>query len=67
MSRIPSFPFRTVVTNKPVGDRPPQIEQHNYTSLAGAIVYRDIALRRQKTKKVEVVMVIDESTPGHRE
>lgn len=66
MSRIPpGFPFRTVVTKKPNGDRQPQIEQHNYTNLAGAMAYRDIALRRPNTRKVEIIMVLDESTPNH--
>lgn len=65
MSRIPSFPFRCVITRKPVGDNQPAIETHNYSNLAGAIAYRDIALRKQSTKRVEVVAVLDESTPGH--
>lgn len=65
MSRIPFYPFRTVVIKRPVGEGQPQVENHNYQNLAGAIAYRDIALRRPNTKRVEVVMVLDESTPGH--
>lgn len=66
MSRIPTYPFRVVVT-KVVGANQQLIENHNYTNLAGAIAYRDIALRKRMTKRVEVMMVLDESTPGHRE
>lgn len=64
MSRVPSLPYRVLVTKKKVGDAAPQLEQHSYSSLAGAIVYRDIALRRPNTFKVETVMVLDETTPA---
>jgi hypothetical protein len=39
-----------------------QTEQHNYTNLPGAMTYRDTALRQPNTKKVEVVLVLDETT-----
>lgn len=64
MARVPSLPYRTIVTKKAVNGIP-QFEQHNYESLPGAWAYRDTALRRPNTKKVEIVMVLDESTPGH--
>ena len=66
MSRIPSFPFRVMVTKKPMHGSTvlPPIENHNYESLAGAISYRDTALCRPNTRKVEVVMVLDETTPS---
>lgn len=68
MSRIPSYAYRVAVIKKPVGlVNSQQVENHNYTNLAGAIAYRDIALRRSNTKRVEVLMVLDESSPGHRE
>lgn len=66
MSRIPALPYRVVVTRKrhTSGIYPPQ-ETHNYASMAGAIAYRDIALRRPSTHKVETLLVLDESTPSH--
>lgn len=68
MSRVPSYPFRCIVHRKPMsGGAMPQPENHNYTNLAGAIAYRDIALRKGNTRKVEIVMVMDESTPTARE
>jgi hypothetical protein len=66
MSRVPTYPFRVVVT-KMVGTNQQLIENHNYTSLAGAIAYREIALRKRMTKRVEVLMVLDESTPSHKD
>jgi hypothetical protein len=38
-------------------------EYHDCANLAGAIAFRDIALSQPLTQKVEVVMMIDESTP----
>jgi hypothetical protein len=67
MSRIPSFPFRVIVIKKAVGNAQPQSETHNYAELAGAIVYRDTALRRPNTKRVEIHCVLDESTPGYKD
>lgn len=68
MARVPSHPFRVIVhKSNGNGSLIPNAEQHNYTSLPGAIAYRDIALCRPNTRKVEVVMVLDESTPTHRE
>jgi hypothetical protein len=67
MARVPSYPFRCIVTKKPVGAAMPHTENHNYESLPGAWAYRDIALRRPNTKRVEIVMVLDESTPSHKE
>lgn len=63
MARIPKYPYR-VVTHYKLGDRLHH-DQHNYENLAGAIAYREIALRKQRTVKVEVLMVLDESTPAH--
>lgn len=66
MARIPTYAYRVVVTRRAAGDTQ-QIETHNYTSLPGAWAYRDTALRRMGTRKVEVMMVLDESTPTHRD
>lgn len=67
MPRVPT-PFRVVVTTRVGSDGSRQIiESHNYASLAGAITYRDIALKKRNTRRVEVLMVLDESTPSHRE
>jgi hypothetical protein len=62
MARVPPYPYRVIVWKK---SRSPftQLEQHNYSSLPGAWTHRDIALRRPNTRKVEITMVIDESTP----
>lgn len=66
MSRIPSYPFRCVVYRKPiVGGSYPPAENHNYANLAGAIAYREIALRKGTTRKVEIVVIMDESSPAH--
>jgi hypothetical protein len=65
MSRMPALPYRVMVTVR-VGTGL-RVENHNYPDLAGAWAYRDIALRKQHTKKVEVSLIIDESTPSHRE
>ena len=70
MSRIPNFPFRVMVTKKPMtgSTQLPPIENRNYENLAGAIAYRDTALRRPNTKLVEIVCVLDETTPNnHRD
>lgn len=64
MSRIPTLPYRVLVTKKKVGAANQQVEQHSYSSMAGAIAYRDIALRRPNTHKVETMMVLDETTPS---
>ena len=67
MAQIPKLAFRCFVTKKPLGQGgPPQFEQHNYENLPGAWAYRDIALKRPNTKKVEILLVIDESTPEYR-
>jgi hypothetical protein len=66
MSRLPTFPYRCVVFKKPMSGshQMPPPENHNYQNLAGAIAYRAIALRRPSTKRVEIIMVLDESTPA---
>lgn len=61
MSRIPQYAYRVVTHVELVRGRR-TIEQHNYNNLAGAIAYRDIVLRRPTTKKVEVLVVLDETT-----
>jgi len=67
MARIPVLAYRVLVHRKRVGGRDLPIEQHSYPDLPGAWAYREIALRRPNTRKVEVVFVLDESTPDHRE
>ena len=61
MSRLPSYPFRVLVYKN--GTINMEIETHNYQAMAGAIAYREIALRRPNTKLVEIVVVLDETTP----
>jgi hypothetical protein len=70
MSRLPNYPFRVCVHKKPMNGSTqlPPVENHNYAVMAGAISYRDIALRRPNTRLVEVLVVLDETTPNlHRE
>lgn len=68
MARIPPHPYRVVVHKKSVnGGTQPPLEQHNYETLPGAIAYRGIALRRPNTRKVEIMLVIDESTPDQQD
>jgi hypothetical protein len=64
MARIPAYPYRVIVTRTNGGGLQ-HIEQHNYANLPGAWAYRDTALRKQNTRKVEIVLVIDEASPGH--
>lgn len=66
MARVPAYPYRVIVYRKPIGANAPQIENHNYTDLPGAMTYRGIALSKHTTKRVETVMVLDESTPDHQ-
>jgi hypothetical protein len=63
MSRLPKYPFKvvTVVRN---GDGLHTIT-HNYENLAGAMAYREIALAKPMTQKVEVCLIIDESVPAY--
>jgi hypothetical protein len=67
MSRIPNFPFRVLVTKRPMAGSTqlPPVENHNYENMAGAIAYRDVALRRPNTKLVQIVMVLDETSPSN--
>lgn len=65
MAQVPKYPFR-VITTKHLGDRL-TTEQKNYETLPAAMSWRDIVLGKARVKKVEIVMVIDESTPSHRD
>lgn len=69
MARIPKYPYRVVVTVDTGGrkdGRPvTRLEQHNYETLPGAMTYRLIALGKPRTRKVEVTLCLDESTPEH--
>jgi hypothetical protein len=65
MARVPALPYRVTVTVK-VGTGI-RIENHNSPDLPGAWAARDIALRKPHTKKVEVTIILDESTPDHRD
>jgi hypothetical protein len=70
MSRVANFPFRVVITRKPMAGSTqlPPLETHNYENLAVAIAYRDTALRRSNTRLVQIVCVLDETSPtNHRD
>ena len=69
MARVPSLPFRVIVSKRTgIGTAAGlSFETHDYPDLPGAWSYRDTALRRPNTRKVEIVMVLDESTPDHRD
>lgn len=64
MARVPLYAYRVIVSKR-LGDKL-TIESHNYETLPGAWAYRDIALSQSRTTKVEIVVVLDESTPTHR-
>lgn len=63
MARIPKYPYRVVTTIR-MGEQL-RSECHNYETLIAAMSYRDIALHKQFTRKVEILCVLDESTPSH--
>jgi hypothetical protein len=63
MTRIPSVPYRVKVTKRRVNGHAQPDEQHSFATLAGAIDYRDRALKRPNTYRVETSLVIDETTP----
>lgn len=65
MSRIPATAYRVIVYIR-AGERQ-WMESHNYTNLAGAIAYRNIALSKKFTRKVETLVVLDESSPSHKD
>jgi hypothetical protein len=65
MARVPKYAYRVVVSKR-LGQNISR-ESHNYETLPGAWAYRDIALGQQLTTKVEVLAVLDESTPSHRD
>jgi hypothetical protein len=58
---IPKYAYRVYVLTRNGGDL--HSENHNYETLSAAVDFRDIALRKPRTKKVEIVCVLDESTP----
>lgn len=64
MARIPKYAYRVVVWSR-LGTKL-TTESHNYETLPGAWAYREIALAHQRTSRVEVMAVLDESTPNHR-
>lgn len=63
MSQLPKYPYRVVVTRRLGFDL--ASETHNYENLAGAYAFRDIALSKPMTRKVQILLVIDEATPSH--
>jgi len=65
MAMIPKYAYRVIVSKK-LGESL-NLETHNFETLPGAFGYREIALGQQRTCKVEVVAVLDVSTPSHRD
>ena len=65
MALVPKCPFRVNLYSR-LGDHL-RMEHHNYETLPGAMSYRDALLTRPRTTRVEVLMVLDESTPTHKE
>lgn len=65
MARVPKYAYRVNVWRK-LGTSV-TLESHNYETLPGAWAYREIALGAQRTTRVEVMAVLDESTPYHRD
>ena len=64
MARVPKYAYRVIVSKR-LGENLTS-ESHNYETLPGAFAYREIALGQQRTTRVEVLAVLDESTPTHR-
>lgn len=62
MSQVPKYAFRVQVIRRNGPDL--HAESHNYENLAGALARREIELTRAGTRKVEVMMVLDESVPS---
>jgi len=65
MALVPKCPFRVNLYSR-LGDHL-RMEQHKHETLRGAMSYRDALLTRPRTTRVEVLMVLDESTPTHKE
>lgn len=63
MARIPNFPFRVIVTQRLGATQ--QQTSYNEENIVGAMARRDMELRRDRTKRVQIVLIIDESTPDH--
>jgi hypothetical protein len=66
MARVPDLPYRVVVHVEVARGKPWRTENHNYSTLPGAMEFRDMAFRKPLTRKVEVLMVLDVSTPAHQ-
>ena len=66
MARIPDLPYRVIVHVEVAKGKPWRTESHNYSTLPGAVGYREIALRKPLTRKVEVMFVLDVSTKEHQ-
>jgi len=65
MARVPKYAYRVIVSKR-LGTNLTS-ESHNYETLPGAFAFRAIALNQQRTTRVEVLAVLDESTPAHRD
>jgi len=63
MARVPNTPYRVLVTKRN-GDKL-NVETYNEENLVGAMTRRDGELRKERVTRVEVCMVLDESTPNH--
>jgi hypothetical protein len=63
MARVPKYAFRVVLMA--VAAEGTRQENHNFETLVAAMTARDMYLRQRRTKKVELWMVLDESTPSH--
>lgn len=63
MARVPRYPYRVIVAKR-IGDAL-QLEQYNEENLIGAMVRRTAELTKARVTRVEICMVLDESTPAH--
>jgi hypothetical protein len=64
MSRIPALPYVVKIIKRRVNGHAQRDEQHTFATLAGAIDYRNRALLRPSTYRIETLLVIDETTPN---
>jgi hypothetical protein len=59
---LTKYAFRVVTTTKN-GDHPPLPQVRSFEGLPAAMAYRDAMLKRPRTRKVEVLAVLDEAGP----
>ena len=62
---VPKYPFQVRASYRVNSTNKLRDETHNYEILTAAHNYRDIAIRKPSCVRVQIVMVLDETTRGH--